>query len=92
MSDRTSDFYSTQSPASDAQPVWNEDRAAWWLANADARERQLQRSQMLSSSERPCSPASAYSMSESALDLPQARRGRRSAPTAQWPASTLRRQ
>lgn len=42
MSDRTSDVDSTQSPASDAQPVWNEDRAAWWLANADARERQLQ--------------------------------------------------
>jgi len=42
MSDRTSDIDSTQSPASDAQPVWNEDRAAWWLANADARERQLQ--------------------------------------------------
>ena len=42
MSDRTSDVDSTQSPASGGQPVWNEDRAAWWLANADARERQLQ--------------------------------------------------
>ena len=42
MSDRTSDVDSSQSPASGAQPVWNEDRAACWLANADARERQLQ--------------------------------------------------
>lgn len=42
MSDRTSDVDSTQSPASGAQPVWNEDRAACWLANADTRERQLQ--------------------------------------------------
>jgi hypothetical protein len=41
MSDRTSDVDSSQSPASGAQPVWNEDRAACWLANADARERQL---------------------------------------------------
>ena len=41
MSDRTSDVDSSQSP-SGAQPVWNEDRAACWLANADARERQLQ--------------------------------------------------
>ena len=83
MSDRTSDVDSTQSPASDAQPVWNEDRAAGgWLTLMRARG-SCNRSQMLSSSERPCSPASAYSMSESALDLPQARRGRRFAPTAQ---------
>ena len=42
MSDRTSDVDSSQSPASGAQPVWNEDRAACWLANADTRERQLE--------------------------------------------------
>ena len=42
MSDRTSHVDTTQSPASGGQPAWDEDRAACWLANADARERQLQ--------------------------------------------------
>ena len=40
MSDRTSDIDSSQSPVSGAQPVCTEDRAACWLANADAREKQ----------------------------------------------------
>jgi SAM-dependent methyltransferase len=41
VSDGTLDINSTQSPVSGGQPTW-EERAAWWLANADARERQLQ--------------------------------------------------
>ena len=53
---------------------------AGWLTPIRARG-SCNRSQMLFSSERPCSPASAYSMSESAQDLPPARRGRRSGPT-----------
>jgi ubiquinone/menaquinone biosynthesis C-methylase UbiE len=28
--------------AADGQPVWDDERAAWWLANADARERRLE--------------------------------------------------
>ncbi len=84
MSDRTSDVDSSQSPGSGAQPVCGvrTEPPAGWLTLIRARG-SCNRSQMLSSSERPCSPANAYSMSESALDLPQARRGRRSAPTAQ---------
>jgi SAM-dependent methyltransferase len=41
MSEGTSDVDSTLTPAAGGQPTWDE-RAAWWLANADARERQLQ--------------------------------------------------
>ena len=41
MSEGTSGVDSTLTPAGDGQPTWDE-RAAWWLANADARERQLQ--------------------------------------------------
>jgi len=42
MSQETSDVDSSFNPAAGGQPVWDEERAAWWLANADARERQLQ--------------------------------------------------
>jgi SAM-dependent methyltransferase len=42
MSEGTSGVDSTVNPAAGAQPEWDEDRAACWLANADARERQLQ--------------------------------------------------
>jgi methylase of polypeptide subunit release factors len=42
MSQETSGTDSTVTPAAGGQPVWDEERAAWWLANADARERQLQ--------------------------------------------------
>src|SRR5512133_678694 len=42
MSQGTSNVDSTLSPAAGGQPVWNEERAAWWLANVDAREKQLQ--------------------------------------------------
>jgi hypothetical protein len=42
MSQETSGVESTLPPAAGGQPVWDEERAAWWLANADARERQLQ--------------------------------------------------
>jgi SAM-dependent methyltransferase len=42
MSQETSGMDSTSIPAARGQPVWDEDRVAWWLANADARERQLQ--------------------------------------------------
>jgi ubiquinone/menaquinone biosynthesis C-methylase UbiE len=41
MSEGPSGVDSTLTPAGDGQPTWDE-RAAWWLANADARERQLQ--------------------------------------------------
>jgi SAM-dependent methyltransferase len=42
MSQETSGVGSSFNPAAGGQPVWDEERAAWWLANADARERQLQ--------------------------------------------------
>jgi SAM-dependent methyltransferase len=42
MSQETSGVDSSFNPAAGGQPVWDEERAAWWLANADARERQLQ--------------------------------------------------
>jgi SAM-dependent methyltransferase len=42
MSQETSGVDSTSSLAAGGQPAWDEDRVAWWLANADARERQLQ--------------------------------------------------
>jgi SAM-dependent methyltransferase len=42
MSQETSGVDSTSSPSAGGQPAWDEDRVAWWLANADARERQLQ--------------------------------------------------
>jgi SAM-dependent methyltransferase len=42
MGDGTSGVESTVDPVTSGQPVWNEDRAACWLANAEARERQLQ--------------------------------------------------
>lgn len=42
MSGGRSGVHSTLNQGSGGQPVWNEDRAASWLANADARERQLQ--------------------------------------------------
>ncbi len=41
MSEGTSGVDFTLTPAGDGQATWDE-RAAWWLANADARERQLQ--------------------------------------------------
>jgi SAM-dependent methyltransferase len=41
VSQETSGTDSTVSPAG-GQPAWDEERAAWWLANADARQRQLQ--------------------------------------------------
>jgi cyclopropane fatty-acyl-phospholipid synthase-like methyltransferase len=42
MSQGPSGVDSTVTPAAGGQPVWDEDRAASWLANADAREKQLQ--------------------------------------------------
>ena len=42
MSQGTSGADSAVAPAGGGQPVWDEERAALWLANADARERQLQ--------------------------------------------------
>ena len=42
MSQETSGVESTLTPAAGGQPVWDEKRAAGWLATADARERQLQ--------------------------------------------------
>jgi SAM-dependent methyltransferase len=42
MSQGTSNVDSTLCPAASGQPAWDEERAAWWLANADAREKQLQ--------------------------------------------------
>jgi trans-aconitate methyltransferase len=42
MSQGTSGGDSTLTQAASGQPVWDADRAAGWLANADARERQLQ--------------------------------------------------
>lgn len=42
MSQGTSGGNSTLTPAAGGPPIWDEDRAASWLANADARERQLQ--------------------------------------------------
>ena len=42
MSQGTSGADSTVTPAAGGQPAWDDERAACWLANADARERQLQ--------------------------------------------------
>lgn len=42
MSQETSNVDSTLGLAAGGQPVWDEERAACWLANADAREKQLQ--------------------------------------------------
>jgi SAM-dependent methyltransferase len=42
MSQETSNVDSNPSPAVGGQPVWDEERAAWWLANADAREKPMQ--------------------------------------------------
>lgn len=42
MSQETSGVDSTVTPTAGGQPVWDEDRASSWLANADAREKQLQ--------------------------------------------------
>jgi ubiquinone/menaquinone biosynthesis C-methylase UbiE len=41
MSQGTSGAESTATAAG-GQPVWDDERAAWWLANADARERRLE--------------------------------------------------
>jgi SAM-dependent methyltransferase len=42
MSQGTSGADSTVTPSAGGQPVWDDERAALWLANVDARERQLQ--------------------------------------------------
>jgi ubiquinone/menaquinone biosynthesis C-methylase UbiE len=42
MSQEASDTDSNLKAATSGQIAWDEDRAAWWLATADARERQLQ--------------------------------------------------
>ena len=81
MRQETSNVDSNPSPAGGGQPVWDEERAAWWLANADAREKPSNRSQMRCSIEPPCSRVSACSMSASALDPVPAKPGRGSAPT-----------
>ena len=76
-------------PLEDAAPVaWDEARAAWWLAGAEEREKQLLPVSDALFARQRCSRASTFSTWVLALGRPPGRRGMRSIRAGRSPVWT----